>query len=207
MIVRTDLHIPGRTITVVALTAISIGLSRYLRSRGEPSTALAAQVSMALPGPARNSYRDLGIDLHVDEPDPSRRADRIAATLGAARTRAQHLLLAAQERVTTVLPAPILRRDVTTYPLDQIPTALSGHTVVSSVNRGSADLTFAGAPVRFTAGFPALGSVMHLTHGIHGLGNTVTVSIHADPAALPDIDTYTTLLDTALTEAVVTLRD
>ncbi|MBY8855994.1 WSD1 family O-acyltransferase [Nocardia sp. CA2R105] len=221
MLVREDLRVPGHTVTVVAATAISQALSRYLADHGEPNVLLGAQVSMALPAAdaqptrltfrrrrthPRNNYVDLAIELPAHEPDPHRRADRIAADLAARRTRALHPLMTARNAVTEVIPAPVLRRDIAGYPLDLTPEALSGHTVISSVNRGPADLTFATAPVRWTAGFPALGTVMHLTHGIHGLGNTVTVSIHADPDVIPDIDTYTALLDTALTETVAALR-
>ncbi|WP_460697346.1 WS/DGAT domain-containing protein [Nocardia thraciensis] len=205
LLVRDDLRIPGSTVTVVVLTAVASALTRYLAARGEPAADLAAQVSMALPernGRPRNNYRDLGIELHGAERDLRRRAQRIAADLELRRARAGHPLLRAQDRVTAVLPAPVLRRDVATYPMDQVPDALGGHTVVSSVNRGPADLTFGGGGVRCTAGFPALGAVMHLTHGVHGLGGTVTVSVHADPAVIPDIDTYADLLDNALTEVL-----
>lgn len=209
MLVRDDLHVPGRTVTVVVLTAIGAALTRYLESRGEPAVALAAQVSVALPARnrhARNNYRDVGVELYGAETDPCRRADRIAADLALRCARAAHPLLAVQDRVTDVLPAPVLRRDTATYPMDLVPALLSGHTVVSSVNRGPADLTLGGGRVRFTGGFPALGAVMHLTHGVHGLGGTVTVSIHADPAAVTAVDNYANLLDTALSEVVEALR-
>lgn len=241
MIVREDLRVPGRTVTVVVLTAISLALSRYLAGRGEPMGLLGAQVSMALPvdkspvdnrvgdgSPGdsrvvhrslvhrrpvdnrkpmvRNNYLDLGVELPVDEPDLVRRADRIAADLAERRTRARHPLLRAADRVTEVIPAPVLRRDVAGYPSDLVPERISGNTVVSSVDRGPADLAFGGGPVRFTAGFPALGAVMHLTHGVHGLGATVTVSVHADPAAMPDSDAYAVLVDNSLTEVVAALQ-
>lgn len=226
---------PSRfSVTVVALTAVSIALERYLERRGALPDRLGAQVPMALPAPApadrrdenlvrraantiggfvrrapvpRNNYRSLGVDLCADEPDPRRRAERIAADLAARRTRAIHPLLSVQDRVTASLPAPILRRDVDRYPIDTVPDALAGHTVVSSVYRGPADLTFGGAPVLFTAGFPALGAVMHLTHGVHGLGDTVTISVHADPETMPDLDFYADLLRTALDEVGARVRD
>ncbi|SLI51287.1 Uncharacterised protein [Mycobacteroides abscessus subsp. abscessus] len=47
---------------------------------------------------------------------------------------------------------------------------------------------------------------MHLTHGVHGLGETVTVSIHADPAAVGDLDGYAAHLRAAVTEVVAALR-
>ncbi|MEU7767635.1 WS/DGAT domain-containing protein [Nocardia sp. NPDC049190] len=209
MIVRSgeSMRIPGRTVTVVTLTAVSLALFRYLTQRGEPVMRLGAQVPMALPGQSigqegdpRNNYRSLGVDLFAEEPDLRRRADKIAAALTARRLRARHPLLSAQDRVTATVPAPLLRRDIDRYPLDTVPDSIAGHTVVSSVDRGPADLTFGGGRVRFSAGFPALGSVMHLTHGVHGLGDTVTISVHADPAVLPDVDFYTALLASALDE-------
>ena len=75
--------------------------------------------------------------------------------------------------------------------------AVSGHTVVSSVNRGPADLSFGGRPVVLTAGFPALSPMMGLTHGVHGIGDAVAVSVHADPGVV-DVDDYLERLAHAL---------
>ncbi|MEU1998670.1 WS/DGAT domain-containing protein [Nocardia gamkensis] len=204
-----DLRVPGRTVTVVVLTAVSLALARYLADRGEPVERLGAQVPMALPevDRPRNNYRSLGVDLFIDEPDPGLRADKIAAALADRRIRARHPLLSAQDRVTATVPAPVLRRDVDRYPLDTVPDSIAGHTVVSSVDRGSADLSFGGGEVRFTAGFPALGSVMHLTHGVHGLGDIITISLHADQAVLPDLDAYAAHLRAALLEVHRTRLD
>ncbi|WP_227984987.1 WSD1 family O-acyltransferase [Nocardia spumae] len=218
MIVDANLRAPGYTVTVVASTAISVAMSRYLAARGEPIDALGAQVSMALPSRSsdalrsgkrmsRNNYRDLGIDLAVAEPDLRLRADRIAATLAERRIRATHPLQSVRDRVTDALPAPILRRDIANFPLDLVPGRISGNTVLSSVDRGPADLSIAGGRVRFTAGFPALGAVMHLTHGLHGLGDTVTLSIHSDPQAMPDVDEYAGLLRAAVREVVDALAE
>ncbi|MGI5221961.1 wax ester/triacylglycerol synthase domain-containing protein [Nocardia sp. CA-290969] len=186
-----DFRIPGLSVTVVGLTVVSIALERYLRERGEEVTRLGAQVPMALPPRpgVRNNYRSLGVDLAAGERAPRTRAARIAAELAARRERAGHPLLDAQDAVTAVVPPLFLRRDVRGYPIDSVPEQITGHTVVSSVNRGPADLAFGGAPVRFTGGFPALGSVMHLTHGVHGLGETVTLSMHADPGVV-EVDSY-----------------
>ncbi|MGW2664654.1 wax ester/triacylglycerol synthase domain-containing protein [Nocardia tengchongensis] len=205
---KNRLHAPDHSVTVVALTAVSLGLERYLRDRGAAITDLRAQVPMAvaLTGTGRNGYRDLSVDLAVSAAAPRTRADRIAAELSARRTRAAHPLQQAQDDVTAVLPAPILHRDVTHAPIDVLPERVSGHTVLSSVDRGPADLEFGGGAVRFTAGFPALGTVMHLTHGLHGLGDTVTLSVHADPAVIPDPDHYIELLESALDEVAHALR-
>ncbi|MGW4844918.1 WS/DGAT domain-containing protein [Nocardia brasiliensis] len=205
------LRVPGRTVTVVVLTAVSLALVRYLESHGEQVDRLGAQVPMALSDTAKaqahNNYRSLSVDLCADVADLRERADKIAATLRDRRVRAQHPLLTAQDRVTEVVPAPLLRRDIARYPLDVVPESIAGHTVVSSVHRGPADLTFGGGRVRWTAGFPAIGSVMHLTHGVHGLGDTITISVHADRATIPDLDVYTELLRAALDEVTRSLKE
>ncbi|WP_433665589.1 wax ester/triacylglycerol synthase domain-containing protein [Nocardia sp. CA-128927] len=204
-----SLRVPERTVTVVVLTAVSLALARYLEERGGPVERLGAQVPMALSDTAmpnaRNNYRSLSVDLCIDEPDLRLRADKIAAAMADRRLRAQHPLLMAQDRVTAVVPAPMLRRDIARYPLDAVPDSIAGHTVVSSVHRGPANLTFGGR-VCFTGGFPAIGSVMRLTHGVHGLGETVTISLHADTATLPDLDVYAELLGAALDEAAQSLK-
>lgn len=204
----TDLRIPGRTVTVVAMTAISRALAEYLRERGERPKRLGTALPMALPAPssARNNYRGLSIDLHIDEPDLRIRADLIADELATRRERALNPLLRAQDRVGEVVPSLLAKRDVERADLDHVPAALDGNTVVSSVYRGPADLAFAGAPVLFTGGFPALGTVMHLTHGVHGIGENVTLSVHSDLRVLPDPDRYLELLAESLVAVVAAHR-
>ncbi|MFE6922828.1 wax ester/triacylglycerol synthase domain-containing protein [Nocardia sp. NPDC057663] len=199
-----DIRVPGRTVTVVALTAISQALSEYLGEHGDRPERLGTALPMAVPAPgtARNNYRGLSIDLHIDEPDLAVRAGLIAAGLATRRERALNPLLAVQDRVGETVPAVLAARDVERADLNSVPDALDGNTVVSSVYRGAADLTFAGAPVLFTGGFPALGTVMHLTHGVHGIGETITLSVHFDATVLADPDRYLTLLGESLAAVV-----
>jgi len=77
-----------------------------------------------------------------------------------------------------------------------------GNTVVSSVNRGPADLTFGGRPVVMTAGYPALSPMMGLTHGVHGIGDTIAISVHTAESALADIGEYVDRLSAALARTV-----
>ncbi|MFD4458122.1 WS/DGAT domain-containing protein [Nocardia sp. NPDC058480] len=203
-----DLRIPGKTVTVVALTAISYALADYLTERGARPERLGTALPMALPMPsaARNNYRGLSIDLHINEPDLRIRANLIADELAVRRERALNPLLSAQDRVGEVVPAVLAARDVERADLDSVPATLDGNTVVSSVYRGPGDLAFAGAPVLFTGGFPALGNVMHLTHGVHGIGETVTLSVHSDPRVVPDPDRYLQKLAEALDTVVAAHR-
>ncbi|APE32811.1 hypothetical protein BOX37_01185 [Nocardia mangyaensis] len=200
----TELRVPGRTVTVVALTAISRALTSCLAERGQRPERLGTALPMALPsqGAARNNYRGLSIDLHIEEPDLRLRATLIADGLATRRDRALNPLLAAQDRVSEVVPAVLAVRDVERADLHSVPDALDGNTVVSSVYRGAADLAFAGAPVLFTGGFPALGTVMHLTHGVHGIGEKLTLSVHSDPRVLPDPDRYLELIAESLAAVV-----
>jgi hypothetical protein len=74
---------------------------------------------------------------------------------------------------------------------------VTGHTVVSSVNRGPADLSFGGHPVVLTAGYPAMSPMMGITHGVHGIGGRVALSVHADPSVV-GVEDYTDRLSHAL---------
>lgn len=38
--------------------------------------------------------------------------------------------------------------------------------------------------MRFTSGFPGLSPVQALTHGVHGIGDTVTLSVTTSPDVL-----------------------
>ncbi|WP_187776218.1 wax ester/triacylglycerol synthase domain-containing protein [Antrihabitans cavernicola] len=200
----TDLRAPGITVTVSVLTAISSALAAFLSSSGR----LGAEVTVAMDSDtgARNNFRNVGVDLFPDESNLLTRAHLISDALEQRRLRARHPAATAQGKVTRALPAPMLRAEIAGYPLDQVPPTVSGNTVVSSVFRGAADLRLAGGSVQFTAGFPALSSVMGLTHGVHGIGDTVTVSITAGQVVLPDIDRYEQLLRGALTDVAQALR-
>jgi hypothetical protein len=52
--------------------------------------------------------------------------------------------------------------------------------------------------VVLTSGYPGLSPVMGLTHGVHGIGDTVAMSVHAAESAIADIDEYVRLVDAVL---------
>ena len=180
------------TVTVAALAAIAEALRGYLKARGEDVTRLAAEVPMAKPrtATANNNFRNAGIGLC---PEPA----RIAAEIAAHRRRAASRAVLTSDAAFDAVPARLLRWGVSKFDPDARSETVSGHTVVSSVIRGAADLSFGGVPVRFTAGFPALSPMMSLTHGVHGIGDTVAVSVHADPVNV-DLEDYLDRLRHAL---------
>jgi hypothetical protein len=178
------------------LAAVATALSGLL---GDTADSLGAEVPMAKPGvrQARNHfgtvvvglYPKLGLDV---------RAERIATDLANARRRFEHPAARAADRAFAAVPAALLRWGVAQFDPDVRSVRVAGNTVVSSVNRGAADLSFGDARVALTAGYPALSPMMGLTHGVHGIGDTVAISVHAAESAIGDIDAYLELLDAAL---------
>lgn len=198
-LVRRKAALPGPTVTVGVLAAVSEALAGQLRAFGDDPATLGAEVPMARTGPrlAHNHFGNVGVGLYPDLPFP-RRTARIATELAERRRRAQHPGLQAANRAFAALPAPLLRWGVAQFdPTLRSPTA-TGNTVVSSVDRGAADLRFGGAPVVLTTGYPALSPMMGLVHGVHGIGDTVAVSVHAAESAVGDIDAYADRLAAAL---------
>ena len=99
----------------------------------------------------------------------------------------------------------MIRADVARADLEAVPTTVGGHTVVSSVYRGASDLMLGGHPVLMTAGFPALSPTVGLTHGVHGIGDTVTLSVTTS-AGVVDPDVYATRLRHAVERVVECLQ-
>jgi hypothetical protein len=192
-LVRRRGQLRGPTVTISVLTAVSAALAEHL---GAQADQLAAEVPIAKTSTrqANNHFSNVTVGLYPQLPAPMR-AGRIAADLANGRRRAAHPAARAGDRAFAAIPAPLLRWGVAQFDAAVRPARVSGNTVVSSVNRGAADLHFGGAPVLLTAGCPALSPVMSLTHGVHGIGETVVISVHAAESALGDIDGYLHRLD------------
>jgi len=198
-VVRPRDQLPGPTVTVGVLCAVSTALSAHLRALGDDPSTLGAEVPMAKTGvrKANNHFGNVGIGLYT-ELGIEERAARIVEDMAERRRRAAHPAMLAASRASAAVPAPLLRWGVKQFdPTLRSPT-VTGNTVVSSVNRGPADLRFGGLPVVATAGYPGLSPMMGLTHGVHGIGDTIAVSVHAAESAIGDIDAYVERLDAAL---------
>jgi hypothetical protein len=195
-LVRHRSQLPGPTVTVRVLAAVSTALSGLL---GDAANSLGAEVPMAKPGvpQAHNHFGNVVVGLYP-ELGLDARVERIATDLANGRRRFEHPATRSADRAFAAVPAPLLRWGVSLFDPDVRPAQVSGNTVVSSVNRGPADLSFGDARVVLTAGYPALSPMMGLTHGVHGIGDTVAISVHAAESAIADIDAYLKLLDAAL---------
>jgi hypothetical protein len=198
-VVRQRADIPGPTVTVGVLAAISAALAAHLREFGDDPALLGAEVPMAKRDPRRahNHFGNVGVGLYP-ELGAAERITHIAEDLADRRRRAAHPAMLAASRAFEAVPAPLLRWGVQQFDPSLRSPTVTGNTVVSSVNRGRADLHFGHAPVVLTAGYPGLSPMMGLTHGVHGIGDTVAISVHAAASAVGDADAYVERLAAAL---------
>ncbi len=198
-VIRKRAEVAGPTVTVGVLTAVSTALAAHLRELGDDPSMLGAEVPMAKTGvrKAHNHFGNVGIGLYP-ELDADLRSARIADDLAERRRRADHPAMLAASDAFACVPAPLLRWGVRQFDATVRSPTVTGNTVVSSVNRGPADLHFGGLPVVLTAGYPGLSPMMSLTHGIHGIGDTIAISVHAAESAIGDVDAYVERLEGAL---------
>lgn len=191
LVLRRD-GLSGPSVTVAALAAVGAAMRAHFDL---PDAHLGAEVPMAKPGKphARNHFRNVSVGLFADRPW-STRCEAITAELAQRRQRSEHPALQADDVGFAATPAALLRWGIGHFDPNARSATVSGNTVVSSVNRGAADLRFGSAPVVMTAGYPALSPMMGLVHGVHGIGDTVAVSVHAAQAVVCDIDAYVELL-------------
>ncbi|HEX2286956.1 MAG TPA: DUF1298 domain-containing protein [Mycobacterium sp.] len=198
-VIRNRAALCRPTVTVGVLAAVSTALSEHLRELGDDPSMLGAEVPMAKAGvrKAHNHFGNVGVGLYP-ELEFDERAARIAEDLACRRRRAAHPAMVAASQAFAAVPAPLLRWGVKQFDTTLRSSTVTGNTVVSSVNRGAADLHFGDARVVLTAGYPGLSPMMGVTHGVHGIGDTVAVSVHAAESAIGDIDSYVTRLAAAL---------
>ena len=198
-VIRSRAQLAGPSVTTGVLAAVSTALAGHLRELGEDPSTLGAEVPMAKAGVRRahNHFGNVGVGLYP-ELEFGERTNRIAEDLAQRRRRAGHPAMLAASRAFAAVPAPLLRWGVKQFdPTLRSPT-VTGNTVVSSVNRGPADLRFGDLPVVLTAGYPGLSPMMGLTHGVHGIGDTIAISVHAAESAIGDVDAYVERLSAAV---------
>ncbi len=201
-VIRNRAQLPGPTVTAGVLAAVSTALAGHLRELGDDPSALGAEVPMAKAGvrQAHNHFGNVAVGLYP-ELDHSERTARIVEDLAQRRRRAAHPAMLAASRAFAAVPAPLLRWGIGHFDPTLRSPSVTGNTVVSSVNRGPADLCFGELPVVLTAGNPGLSPMMGLTHGLHGIGDTIAISVHAAESAIGDVDAYVERLESALRSA------
>ena len=194
---RDRLTARGQPVTVAVLTAISVALPEYL---GETGRRLGVELTIGRSGEprSRNHFRNAGVDLHIDVDDLDERARLIGADIATARAAEKDPLRDARRRASESTPALLARWGIDAFDLDTPPETVTGVSVVSSVNRGAADLDLDGGEILFTTGFPALSPAQGLTHGVHGIGDRIAISVTTSPDVAADVDRYVELLARAV---------
>jgi hypothetical protein len=195
---RTDVS-GGHTVTVSALSAISAALAGHLRALGEDPSMLGAEVPMAKPPPrlGYNHFGNVGVGLYPELAEQDR-VLRVAADIDARRRRAAHPAMRMADLAFAATPAPLLRWGMEQFDPEVRVADVTGNAVVSSVNFGAADFSFGGAPVTIASAFAGLSPMMGLTHVVGGIGDTITIGVHAAESAIGDIDAYVERLEAAL---------
>lgn len=201
-VVRPRSELADTTVTVATLSAVSAALAARLRALGDDPSSLGAEVPMTKPPPrlAYNHFGNVGVGLYPDLAARDRAA-RIADDLAARRLRAAHPAMRAADLAFAATPATLLRWGMGQFDADVRPAAVTGNAVVSSVNCGAADFSFGGAPVTMATAFAGLSPMMGLTHVVVGVGDTVTIGVHAAESALGGpggMDEYVAELEAAL---------
>ncbi|MGV0850928.1 DUF1298 domain-containing protein [Mycolicibacterium phlei] len=184
--------LPGASVTVGAMSAIGEALGGVLRERGEDPSQLTTQLLVAHRGErtAHNHFGSAPVRLHPDVGSASERARLIQVDLANWQRRQQHYAFTAERLAFDAMPAVVRRWGTARANFDARPAEVPYNTVVSSVNRGPADLCLGDRPVILTSGYPAIFPMMGLTHGVHGIGDAVAISVHTAPNVIPDVDDY-----------------
>ncbi len=183
-----DLRIAKHSVTVGAIMVISDAMrdAGLAPLDGDVRIELTIARSSTI---AHNNFFNASIDAHTRVSDDAARAAAIAAEIDDARRGDAAAPRAAARYAEQATPALLMRWGTTAFDADATSETVAGHTVVSSVNRGAADLALAGGIVRFTAGFPALSRMQGLTHGVHGIGSRVALSVATSPQ-VTDVDAH-----------------
>jgi hypothetical protein len=198
--VRKRAELAAGTVTVAVLSGVSAALAEHLVALGDDPSALGAEVPMAKPPPrlAYNHFGNVGVGLYPELAAVARSqriADDLATGVDAPDIRDARGGSGLRRNACAV----VALGDGAIRPRCPAP-AVTGNTVVSSVNCGAADFAFGGAPVRWR-GFAGVSPMMGLTHVVVGVGDTVTIGVHAAESAVGGpggLDAYVARLEAAL---------
>ncbi|MGB6124659.1 MAG: hypothetical protein WBG47_04820 [Gordonia sp. (in: high G+C Gram-positive bacteria)] len=190
---RKRVRLCGPSVTTGVLAVLGTVLPEI---GGSSDGRVVAEVTIAREPVAgqRNNFFTTGIDLRSDLPLADR-AMVIDQQLRDARVRDDVPVRRAERRAAAQAPAVLESLAVVMNAASATPARVAGTTIVSSVNRGPDDLALGGGRVLFTAGFPALSAVHGLSHGVHGIGDVVTISIASHSMVEAQLDRYVAALE------------
>ncbi len=195
----------GLTVTMLAVTAISLAIERHLIGSGAecpPDLAVLVNVRFDDPrdSPVVNKITAIQADLYPSITDPAERARTIQAT---ARDRlvAMKALAVDALHVGGAIPYRLVVRSHRRSPIDIQEQRLwvAGVTSVRRVG-SAADWTLADRPYSFGGHLINSAAAIGLGHSLIGGSTDLTVTVVADADVIGDVDAYTRLLAEAFTE-------
>ncbi|MBH0123278.1 WS/DGAT domain-containing protein [Rhodococcus sp. HM1] len=187
--------VPGVTVNDFALAVVSGAMREYLRHHGElgadpvvvasPMSLVPLAERRGNPEQASNQFGMILVDLHVQEPDPRVRLQKIAESTaqGKQRSRSAPAMIA-----TTALddyPWWMARKVVAaTHHAVEAGTGISANAMITNVPRGSSELTLFGR--RSLEAFNLSSVHSGFAMSITSLGSELSISFTANAAAMPD---------------------
>ncbi|NMO02086.1 DUF1298 domain-containing protein [Gordonia sp. TBRC 11910] len=184
------LRIGGHSVTAGAIVVIGRALVGAGIVGADDPLVVELTISRDPNPGTRNNFFTAAVDTHPGIADPALRAAAVAASIDDARRRDGSPGAVASRHAAASTPAVLMRWGTSFFDATARTGTVTGHTVVSSVNRGGADLVLGGGRVRFTTGFPALSSMQGMTHGVHGIGSSVAISVTTSRSVVSDVDAY-----------------
>lgn len=200
--------VPGATLNDVVLAAVGTALARYLTECDEPQQeSLVATVPRSMrkleAWESSNQLTHMSIDMHTGSEDRMEQLAQIVRSSRMAKARTSHPAVRRLEAAVETLPPPLQR--LFAYVRKQFPYDTDEHrafhTMVSNVPLTVDGLSLNGAPaVGALATQPPVDGD-RLRHFIAaGSGTDLTLTVIADPEAMPDLPHYLDLIRSSLTE-------
>ncbi|MDZ7914517.1 MAG: hypothetical protein U5O16_22195 [Rhodococcus sp. (in: high G+C Gram-positive bacteria)] len=207
-----DLRVPGFTVTLVLLTAISFALERYSAETGVSRKPYLYNVPMAVPDSfvraGMNKISGALVTLRVDVAVLGSRAQAVRDNLIASRVEATGPARAELFRSMDRTPGPLIRAFAarSAWLRAKRPMLPGTHAKLASYTAGEADLELAGARLLFVSSVPGIGFGIKLAHNGIGVGGLVGISVTSTEDLIENPDRYEQILRDALAEVVQELR-
>ncbi|QBJ98643.1 DUF1298 domain-containing protein [Rhodococcus sp. ABRD24] len=199
---------PHLTINDVVLAATGGALDRYLRERGEEyDGSLVAMVPRSMRGiekwESANQLVALAVDMHTDRRDPIGRLLSISRSARLEKARTSHP--AVRRQVAAMDTAPPFFWQVASYMHKRKRYGQNAsrafHTMVSNIPLTVEGLTFDGATAVAVLGSQPPVDGDRLRHFVTtGTDGGLTLTVIADPEAMPDLPHYLELVRASLAE-------
>ncbi|MDG3009116.1 DUF1298 domain-containing protein [Rhodococcus sp. D2-41] len=195
------------TVNDVMLAVVAGALREYLiKERELPEDSLAAMVPKSMRGlrssGSANNFTPMIVDLHTDVEDPVLRLKAINDSVRSEKARKELSPFVESMDCAAATPAWVARSAAWLERRSRpaATTVQLSNTTVSNYMREAPGLALGDATVVAISCLPLLDRGMALSHMIASIGESLTLTVSADLAAMPDVDRYAGLLADAFAQ-------